>query len=68
MSIQNQHRRRRGALYRFRRRDLPGGDLSYLPNGHREKISKGTADPLTMERYRSYQARGIFAAVRQQFA
>ncbi|WP_340117900.1 site-specific integrase [Pelagibius sp. 7325] len=44
-----------------RQRDLLAGDLNYLPNGSREEILDGTADPETMERYRSYQARGIFS-------
>jgi len=44
-----------------RRRALLGGDLNWLPNGNRQEILDGTADPETTERYRSYQAQGIFA-------
>jgi len=36
-----------------RQRDLLDGDPTWLPNGNRHEILDGTADPETMERYRS---------------
>ncbi|NIA70981.1 hypothetical protein HBA54_20485 [Pelagibius litoralis] len=43
-----------------RQRELLGDGFTQLPNGNRQEILDGTADPDTMETYRRYRARGIF--------